>query len=75
MSQFSVCVYVLTFPSIQVRGFLGSGLLKASFFFSAVGSGTYYSLRHFHKRAIQLPLHGSEWDTLSPGERELMWAS
>lgn len=73
-SSVCVCVYVLTFPSLQFRGFLGSVPLKA-IFFSAVSSGTYYSLRHFHKRAFQLPLRGSEWDTLSPAERELIWAS
>lgn len=49
------------------------GYLKLVFFPPAVSSGTYYSLRHFHKRAIQLPLHGPEWDTVSQGERELMW--
>lgn len=60
-----VCICVLTFPSFQFRGFLGNGLLKTSFFPSAVSSGTYYSLRHFHKRAIQLPLHGPEWDSVT----------
>lgn len=53
-----VCVYVPTFPSLQLRGFLGSVPLKAPFFSSSspspssVSSGTYYSWRHFHKRGF-----------------------